>query len=490
MQPPNVGNSNKRKEQSCAESCAADDVITSRFMECKKPKQEISASEEGSRYKNHDQGIPIIDLSLEKNHLMSYGDFIELYDYHQVMLFTNVTRAAATAGVSDNGGLSRNDVHALFKALNEKDQESWCIENDHYKNSKGDDAEPSDFLKMDCDESGYCSFLVQHDIDVKSVLLSKDHQDTEKGKISRLPIIDLPVEVEQASTSQNSETNESKSDDECNVVNETKECKLDDACNVVNNADNNKNESADVVKNISAIENRFWRYGPCLWFFFGRNKEEEMLQGRCLHTDSISHDGTWHYQFSGTKIWHLKPSKELQRNWDNEKNGEGKNAIEENSGSDGQSADDEIELIVECKEGDVIIVNTRLWWHKTTLPPSEKPSISYARDVYFSNNNDENISEDGEYKGNEMTNLDGLYAAEDIEVSTIVFRESTMPDCELHRSSDPNCDIIELEDGTGAIIAIRPIKAGEFFTVAESDDELDVDVINSENEDEDDEEIG
>ena len=123
MQPPNAGNSNKRKEQSCAESCAADDVITSRFMECKKPKQEISASEEGSRYKNHDQGIPIIDLSLEKNHLMSYGDFIELYDYHQVMLFTNVTRAAATAGVSDNGGLSRNDVHALFKALNEKDQE-------------------------------------------------------------------------------------------------------------------------------------------------------------------------------------------------------------------------------------------------------------------------------------------------------------------------------------------------------------------------------
>ena len=71
-----------------------------------------------------------------------------------------------------------------------------------------------------------------------------------------------------------------------------------------------------------------------------------------------------------------------------------------------------------------------------------------------------------------MTNVDGLYATKDIALGTIIFTEVDMPDCELHRSStDPNCEVVELEDGTNAVIAARPISSGEFFCVPESSDD-------------------
>ena len=56
-------------------------------------------------------------------------------------------------------------------------------------------------------------------------------------------------------------------------------------------------------------------YGPCLWLFFGKNYAGEdaspTLPGRPEHTDSVTHDGTWHYQLSGTKIWRLRPTTKL-----------------------------------------------------------------------------------------------------------------------------------------------------------------------------------
>ena len=39
-----------------------------------------------------------------------------------------------------------------------------------------------------------------------------------------------------------------------------------------------------------------------------------------------------------------------------------------------------------------------------------------------------------------------------------------MPDCELHRTNDnPNCEVIEVENGSDAIVPCRNIAAGEFF---------------------------
>lgn len=98
------------------------------------------------------------------------------------------------------------------------------------------------------------------------------------------------------------------------------------------------------------------------------------------------------------------------------------------------------------------------------------PSVSYARDVYFSSKKDiENKGSQDD--GVEMSNVDGLYAAENIDSATIVFTENDMPDCELHRSADPNCEVLQLEDGTGAVVSIKDIKAGEFFCIAESSDD-------------------
>ena len=166
------------------------------------------------------------------------------------------------------------------------------------------------------------------------------------------------------------------------------------------------------------------------------------------------------------------------------------------------------------------------------------PSISYARDVYW---NDPSTGGGGEASDADeavaasssrittMTNVDGLYAANDIPSGTILFRETTMPDCELHRSAtDYNCEVVELEieerenaeekavvaektavadngneededtspddgeDGSGrmAVVSCRAIKAGEFFCLMESsDEEEDEDDDDAEEEDEDEDEF-
>ena len=39
-------------------------------------------------------------------------------------------------------------------------------------------------------------------------------------------------------------------------------------------------------------------------------------------------------------------------------------------------------LRLDVEAGDCLMINTRLWWHRTELPPSGNPSISVARDFY------------------------------------------------------------------------------------------------------------
>ena len=38
-------------------------------------------------------------------------------------------------------------------------------------------------------------------------------------------------------------------------------------------------------------------------------------------------------------------------------------------------------------------------------------------------------------------------------------------------SRDPNCEVVELENGSGALLALRDLDAGDWLTVAYSDDE-------------------
>ena len=222
-----------------------------------------------------------------------------------------------------------------------------------------------------------------------------------------------------------------------------------------------------VQKDASALENTLNRlpvtkleclgdvtYEPALWVFFGRNARcknntNQVLTGRTEHTDSVSHDGTWHYQMSGSKVWTLRASSTL---------------IQHLNQHFATSWNKENRMSVTIKQGDVLVINTRLWFHETSIPIQKTPSVSYARDFCF-----QGADIGGSHN---MTNIDGLYATQVIEEGTIIFKESEMPACELHRSSDAfNCEVVELEDGTSAVVSTRAIAAGEFFCVPETDDE-------------------
>lgn len=264
-----------------------------------------------------------------------------------------------STSIKDNE-LIWQDLTSVFESLDEKDKESWCIENG------GNEVSPMDFL-LAKHRTGYSSFLIQHD--------TKVLQET----LARLPIKALVKE---------------------------------------------------------------WSYGHCLWCFFGVNFTNEDLPGRPEHTDSVSHDGTWHYQLSGTKRWYLRPTEELVEKCPNATS-----------------------VMVDCKEGDVLVVNTRLWWHCTVIPPQSTPSVSYARDFYRESPTATEAQIDA------MKNVDGLYAANTIEEGTILFTEDDMPDCALpHSATSSNCKVVELDDGSSALVSTRIINAGEFFCVAEDSD--------------------
>jgi len=376
--------------------------------------------------------------------------------------------------------LQWKDLSKIYESLEDSDKKSFCIENSVANGSGGgsgdSSVESNDNNRDDNDgkqdpsvpgssflsdsgtpthPAGYCSFLVQNDEKALAAILE------------RLPVTD-PV------------------------------------------------ARATPDSHVSS-DHHGWGYEPCLWIFFGRNPNRgggtaEDLQGRPEHTDQISHDGTWHYQLSGTKRWLLRPTPMLLRQWkrdeeenenknkstdknenENENENETKETATENDSKDGidgennNDDDDELppQLCIDCHQGDVLIVNTRLWRHQTVLPPQPDPSVSYARDFWIGGvpPNTKTTPNDGPLyaasasaSGVAMTNVDGLYAMDDIEENTVLFREDDMPDCELHRSKDnANCKVVLLEDGLQAVVSARDIKAGEFFCIPDETDDDDDD---------------
>lgn len=90
---------------------------------------------------------------------------------------------------------------------------------------------------------------------------------------------------------------------------------------------------------VSDIDGTKWSYEPAIWVFFGRNTKRHRLPGRPEHTDSVTHDGTWHYQLSGRKIWKLRPTQQLLEHMK------------------GVSAWPEATVLeVDCQEGDVLVI--------------------------------------------------------------------------------------------------------------------------------------
>jgi hypothetical protein len=112
-----------------------------------------------------------------------------------------------------------------------------------------------------------------------------------------------------------------------------------------------------------------WGYEPCLWIFYGRNSSSSPLQGRTEHTDSVSHDGTWHYQLSGTKQWFLRPTAKLMEHM-----------AKKLDTKELQEWNESTKLQIDCHQGDVIVVNTRLWYvdHWSTPRMISPPSHNFG----------------------------------------------------------------------------------------------------------------
>ena len=117
----------------------------------------------------------------------------------------------------------------------------------------------------------------------------------------------------------------------------------------------------------------------CAWIFFGKNDvtTKVVLRGRTEHTDSVEHAGTWHIQCSGSKTWFVRPLND-KKLWSDAGHVCPRLCT-------AKHADGHRRLQVNCNQGDLFIINTRLWYHQTQLPVSGIPSLSVARDFRWAN---------------------------------------------------------------------------------------------------------
>lgn len=220
-------------------------------------------------------------------------------------------------------------------------------------------------------------------------------------------------------------------------------------------------------------------HNDSVWLFFGQNNTRRRMPGRPPHTDKMKHHGTWHVQLSGSKVWYLRATSELLE-------------------AAGVDHDDDTDATlpshaVQCNAGDVLVVNTRLWWHSTKLPsllqdPSEdKLCLSYARDFVISasatglakkariaastaQSDDEQEEEDDEDKegdggggaGMGDVNVDGMLAWRRFKKGSLIMKASAMPKrktpvCVTER---PNCMVRGAD-----LVAVKDIPSGELFLV-------------------------
>jgi hypothetical protein len=227
-------------------------------------------------------------------------------------------------------------------------------------------------------------------------------------------------------------------------------------CNTDTN--NDKDETTDMDDTTIFISEPYW-------LFVGRNTNGEPMPGRSEHTDNIAHDGTFHHQVVGSKTWKLRPTQELRERCDEDHD---------------LALKDHYEVTVE--EGDIIVLNTRIWWHQTELPASTSTktgvlSISYARDMYLDGKQPE--AGDTEF----MSSLDGAWATDFIAKGTVLLTETDPPIRRSNQLSEANLEMFPLEDDNGSddsgddddnsdkgrmkyeLVATKDIQEGEWFVI-------------------------
>lgn len=281
-------------------------------------------------------------------------------------------------------------IRETYESCSPKDKESWNVEN---KGKGHDISSPSNFLSCMTDpesggnNDGYCSFVLQ-DNSNHSVSNFTERMEGLLGKIYG------------------------------ETTNGSKENTLPHSL-LLTTTKNSTKTSSDLVPTIA----------PHYWVFLGRNNDHnEWLPGRREHTDLIQHDGTFHHQLVGGKLWKLRPTLELRQLCDEQHD---------------TALLDSYEILVQ--EGDVFVINTRLWWHQTELPPGW--SVSYARDLYLDpkgcakTNQDETIDRD-ESAPESVSNREVSWASGFIEKGTTLvvadeIEETDFSDTNEHDYGDP-----------------------------------------------------
>ena len=210
-------------------------------------------------------------------------------------------------------------------------------------------------------------------------------------------------------------------------------------------------------------------HSNCVWFFVARCDSE--MPGRAEHTDTVAHDGTWHFQLRGAKRWYIRPTDDLMKRMQETACGQSARPLD---------VDSQSRLVVECAAGDCLLINTALWWHRTEIPctvnTQDGLSISYARDVCLpAKGSNETARPEQEERSKaedasvEMGNVDTFRVECDIEEGSVIFDQDDMPEVPMPTSSSPNCELIVWEPtGAEVLIASRDISEGERLTVAES----------------------
>ena len=229
-----------------------------------------------------------------------------------------------------------------------------------------------------------------------------------------------------------------------------------------------------------------------IWLFMGRNPARasgsmpETMKGRPEHVDAVDHAGTWHVQMAGSKTWHVRPCADAE-DW---------------AGAPPRLPDRGARLRIEVQRGDLLVINTRAWYHATNLEAQpgiqsadQGFSISYARDFYrdgdrkaaaaaaaataaataaADNSKGGKLAKGRDGKDDmEKTNLPAqldprLLAANDVFEGDVALDEDDLPDS-VPRSRNPNCELCVAEidgDERVVLLALRWIFKGEPLTIA------------------------
>lgn len=187
-----------------------------------------------------------------------------------------------------------------------------------------------------------------------------------------------------------------------------------------------------------------------------KSEAQQALVGRAEHVDSVTHSGTWHLQLSGRKTWILRPNVEAD-DWD-KSHDQGNNNQDKSKDEDDKdygppdlnqylglkststtssnnvkvekSETGAVRLRCHVEEGDLFVVNTRAWYHRTEIPVSPDWSISMARDFFLP--------------------VPPVKCPRDVAAGDIVLEEDEIPDHFPVSSEDAEANCVMAEAGTDA----------------------------------------